>query len=145
MASPPAKGPSSSVSAIAAEVFMSNVGWGKVANGRQGIPEQAATASGSRDADFMWKRQTARWRKCSPWFSQAMGPTLAALYCAVGPEWIINVIQSGSSRWKPQHYQLMKKPKPKHPYLLKAHPRCIARILVPLRSSPALRLGIWQI
>ncbi len=54
------------------------------------------------------------------WFSQAMGPTLAALYCAVGPEWINNVIQAGSSRWKPQHYQLMKKPKPKRPYLLKA-------------------------
>ena len=54
------------------------------------------------------------------WFSQAMGPTLAALYCAVGPEWITHVIQSGSSRWKPQHYQLMKKPKPKRPYLLKA-------------------------
>ena len=54
------------------------------------------------------------------WFSQAMGPTLAALYCAVGPEWINNVIQSGSSRWKPQHYQLMKKSKPKRPYLLKA-------------------------
>ena len=54
------------------------------------------------------------------WFSQAMGPTLAALYCAVGPEWITNVIQSGSIRWKPQHYQLMKKPKPKRPYLLKA-------------------------
>jgi phage replication initiation protein len=54
------------------------------------------------------------------WFSQAMGPTLAALYCAVGPEWITKVIQSGSSRWKPPHYQIMKKPKPKRPYLLKA-------------------------
>ena len=54
------------------------------------------------------------------WFSQAMGPTLAALYCAVGPEWINNVIQTGSSRWKPQHYQWMKKPKPKRPYQLKA-------------------------
>ena len=54
------------------------------------------------------------------WFSQAMGPTLAALYCAVGPEWITNVIQAGSSRWTPQHYQFMKKPKPKRPYLLKA-------------------------
>ncbi len=54
------------------------------------------------------------------WFSQAMGPTLAARYCTVGPEWITKVIQSGSSRWKPQHYQLMKKPKPKRPYLLKA-------------------------
>ncbi len=53
------------------------------------------------------------------WFSQAMGPTLAALYCAVGPEWITNVIQAGSSRWKPQHYQLMKKQTPKRPYLLK--------------------------
>ena len=54
------------------------------------------------------------------WFSQAMGPTLAALYCAVGPEWITNVIQAGSSRWKPQHYQLMKKQTPKRPYRLKA-------------------------
>ncbi|HSL05539.1 MAG TPA: hypothetical protein VK901_18590 [Nitrospiraceae bacterium] len=27
------------------------------------------------------------------WFSQAMGPTLAALCCAVGPEWITKVIQ----------------------------------------------------
>ena len=53
------------------------------------------------------------------WFSQAMGPTLAALYCAVGPEWITNVIQTGSSRWKPQHYQLMKKkPRPQSSYLL---------------------------
>ena len=49
-----------------------------------------------------------------------MGPTLAALYCAVGPEWITNVIQAGSSRWKPQHYQWMKKQNPKRPYLLKA-------------------------
>ncbi|MEO7861070.1 MAG: hypothetical protein ABIU05_11600, partial [Nitrospirales bacterium] len=47
-------------------------------------------------------------------------PTLAAIYCAVGPEWITKVIQSGSSRWKPQHYQFMKKQKPKLPYLLKA-------------------------
>jgi DNA relaxase NicK len=54
------------------------------------------------------------------WFSQAMRPTLAALYCAVGPEWINKVIQSGSSRWKPHHYQLIKKQKPKRPDLLKA-------------------------
>jgi len=45
------------------------------------------------------------------WFSQAMAPTLAALYCVMGPEWITNVIQAGSSRWKPQHYQMMKKRK----------------------------------
>ena len=54
------------------------------------------------------------------WFSQAMGPTLAALYYAVGPEWITNVIQAGSIRWKPQHYPLMKTPKPTRPYVLKA-------------------------
>ncbi|MBK5282935.1 MAG: replication initiation factor domain-containing protein [Nitrospiraceae bacterium] len=54
------------------------------------------------------------------WFTQAMGPTMAALYCAAGPEWMTKVIESGSSRWKPHHYQLMKKQKPKRPYLLKA-------------------------
>ncbi|MEO7861073.1 MAG: hypothetical protein ABIU05_11615 [Nitrospirales bacterium] len=54
------------------------------------------------------------------WFSKAMGPPLTALYCAVGPEWITSVIQAGSSRWKPEHHQLMKRPKPKRPYLLKA-------------------------
>jgi hypothetical protein len=54
------------------------------------------------------------------WFSQAMGPTIAALYCAAGPEWVTKVIESGSHRWKPHHYQLMKKQKPKRPYLLKA-------------------------
>jgi DNA relaxase NicK len=54
------------------------------------------------------------------WFSQAMGPTMAALYCAAGPEWMTKVIESGSSRWKPRHYQLMKKQTPKRPYLLKA-------------------------
>jgi DNA relaxase NicK len=43
------------------------------------------------------------------WFSQAMGPTMAALYCAVGPEFLMKVIESGSHRWKPQHFQLMKK------------------------------------
>jgi DNA relaxase NicK len=53
------------------------------------------------------------------WFSQAMGPTMAALYCAAGPEWVAKVIESGSSRWKPRHYQLMKKQTPKRPYLLK--------------------------
>ena len=43
------------------------------------------------------------------WFSQAMGPTMAALYCAVGPDFLKKVIESGSHRWKPQHFQLMKK------------------------------------
>ena len=36
------------------------------------------------------------------WFSQAMGPTMAALYCAAGPEWVAKVIESGSHRWKPR-------------------------------------------
>jgi len=53
------------------------------------------------------------------WFSQAMGSTIAALYCAAGPEWVAKVIESVSLRWKPQHYQLMKKPNAKRPYLLK--------------------------
>ncbi len=48
------------------------------------------------------------------WFSQAMGPTMAALYCAVGPDFLMKVIESGSHRWKPQHFQLMKT-KPKRP------------------------------
>ncbi len=41
------------------------------------------------------------------WFSQAMGPTIAALYCAVGPDFLMKVIESGSHRWKARHYQLM--------------------------------------
>jgi putative DNA relaxase len=45
------------------------------------------------------------------WFSQAMGPTMAALYCTVGPDFLMKVIESGSHRWKAHHYQLMKKPK----------------------------------
>ena len=46
------------------------------------------------------------------WFSQAMGPTMAALYCVVGPEFLMKVIESGSHRWKAHHFQLMKnKPK----------------------------------
>jgi hypothetical protein len=32
-----------------------------------------------------------------------------ALYCAVGPDFLMKVIESGSHRWKPQHFQLMKK------------------------------------
>ena len=43
------------------------------------------------------------------WFSQAMGPTMAALYCAIGPDFLMKVIESGSHRWKPQHFQLMSK------------------------------------
>ncbi len=42
------------------------------------------------------------------WFSQAMGPTIAALYCAIGPDFLMKVIESGSHRWKAHHYQLMK-------------------------------------
>ena len=55
------------------------------------------------------------------WFSKAMGPTIAALYCAAGPEWVTKVIESGSHRWKTHHYQLMqnKKPTPKRPYPLR--------------------------
>jgi hypothetical protein len=49
-----------------------------------------------------------------------MGPTMAALYYAVGPEWVSKVIQSGANRWKAHHYQLMQKKTPKRPYLLKA-------------------------
>ena len=54
------------------------------------------------------------------WFSKAMRPTMAALYCAAGPVWITKVIEPGSSRWKPHHYQLMKQKKPKRPHPLKA-------------------------
>ena len=54
------------------------------------------------------------------WFSQAMGPTMAVLYYAVGPEWVSKVIQSGANRWKAHHYQLLQKKTPKRPYLLKA-------------------------
>ena len=99
---------------------MSNVGWGNVANGRKRRTDQALSSN------LLFRRRvhvetTDRTLvEVLAWFSQAMGPTLAALYCAVGPEWITNVIQSGSNRWKPQHYQLMKKQKPKRPYLLKA-------------------------
>ena len=99
---------------------MSNVGWGKVANGRQGRTGQATTSIWFTRCRFHVETTDRTLEEVLTWFSQAMGPTLAALYCAVGPEWITNVIQSGSSRWKPQHYQLMKKQKPKRPYLLKA-------------------------
>jgi hypothetical protein len=47
-----------------------------------------------------------------------MGPTMAALYCAVGPDFLMKVIESASHRWKAHQYQLMKK-KPKRPYWLK--------------------------
>jgi hypothetical protein len=38
-----------------------------------------------------------------------VGKLVAALYCAVGPEVLMKVIESGSHRWKAHHYQLMKK------------------------------------
>jgi len=53
------------------------------------------------------------------WFAQAMGPTMAALYYAVGPEWVTKVIESEANRWKAHHYQLMQKKTPKRPYPLK--------------------------
>lgn len=79
-----------------------------------------------------WKALTEDFKRCRfhvekterkleevlAWFSQAMGPTMAALYCAVGPDFLMKVIESGSHRWKAHHYQLMKK-KPKRPYWLK--------------------------
>ena len=34
---------------------------------------------------------------------------MATLYCAVGPDFLMKVIDSGSHRWKPHHFQLMKK------------------------------------
>ncbi|HEY6084111.1 MAG TPA: hypothetical protein VIU63_01870 [Nitrospira sp.] len=36
---------------------------------------------------------------------------MAALYCAMGPEFIPTGIESGSDRWKPHHFRLMKKTK----------------------------------
>jgi len=79
-----------------------------------------------------WKALTEDFKRCRfhvettdrkleevlAWFSKAMGPTIAALYCAAGPEWVAKVIESGSSRWKAPHYQLMKQKKPKRSYLL---------------------------
>jgi len=70
-----------------------------------------------------WKALTAEFERCRfhvekterkleevlSWFSQAMGPTMAALYCAVGPDFLMKVIESGSHRWKAHHFQLMKK------------------------------------
>jgi hypothetical protein len=34
---------------------------------------------------------------------------MAALYCAVGPDFLMQVIEAGSHRWKPHHFQLMHK------------------------------------
>ena len=99
---------------------MSNVGRGRVTDGRKGHTGQALTSILVFRCRFHVENTDRKLEEVLAWFSQAMGPTLAALYCAVGPEWITNVIQTGSSRWKPQHYQLMKKPNPKRPYLLKA-------------------------
>jgi phage replication initiation protein len=53
------------------------------------------------------------------WFSQAMGPTIAALNCAAGREWIDQVIRAGADRWKPKHHQLMQKGKHDRQYTLK--------------------------
>jgi hypothetical protein len=36
---------------------------------------------------------------------------MAALYCAVGPDFLIKVIESGSHRWKAHHFKLMTKRK----------------------------------
>ncbi len=41
---------------------------------------------------------------------------MAAVYCAFKPTFLVNVIKSGSHRWKVHHYQLMKN-KPKRPSL----------------------------
>ena len=41
---------------------------------------------------------------------------MAAVYCAFQSTFLVNVIESGSHRWKAHHYQLMKK-KPKSPSL----------------------------
>jgi hypothetical protein len=68
----------------------------------------------------MWGTTARKLEEVLAWFSQAMGPTIAALHCAVGPEWITKVIQSGSHHWKPHHYQLMKKQKPQRQNPLKA-------------------------
>ncbi|WP_455379487.1 replication initiation factor domain-containing protein [Petrachloros mirabilis] len=69
-----------------------------------------------------WKALTEEFERCRfhvektertleevlAWFSQAMGPTMTALYYAMGPEFLMKVIESGSHRWKPHHFQLMK-------------------------------------
>ena len=99
-------------------VFKSNLAWERCRASE--LPWWKALTEGFTRCRFHVETTDRKLEEVLAWFSQAMGPTLAALYCAVGPEWITNVIQAGSSRWKPQHYQLMKKPKPKRPYLLKA-------------------------
>jgi hypothetical protein len=66
---------------------------------------------------------------------------ILVLSCAVGPEWITKVIEFGSSRWKPHHYQLMKQ-KLKRPYLLKATQDERSRMKWSVHKSPAGTRGI---
>jgi hypothetical protein len=46
-------------------------------------------------------------------FESQQAPTLAALYLALGPEWLNRVIIQGRKRWKPKHLALLKSPEPR--------------------------------
>lgn len=73
------------------------------------LPWWRALTEGFERCRFHVEKTERKLEEVLSWFSQAMGPTLAALYCAVGPDFLMKVIDSGSQRWKPPHFQLMKK------------------------------------
>jgi hypothetical protein len=63
---------------------------------------------------------------------------MAALYCAIGPDFVTRVIESGSHRWKAHHFQSMEK-KPRRRYPLKTTTNSLNSDQNELDESPAVR------
>lgn len=74
---------------------------------------------GFKRCRFVISKKDRDLEKVLAWFSKAMGPTIAALHFAAGPDFVTTVIESGAKRWKEHHYQLMQQKNPKRPYSLK--------------------------
>jgi len=70
------------------------------------LPWWQALTEGFARCRFHVEKKDRTLEEVLSWFSQAMGPTMAALYSVGGAEWVSKVVQAGAHRWKPHHLQL---------------------------------------
>jgi len=66
-----------------------------------------ALTEGFKRCRFYVEKEDRSLEEILSWFSQAMEPTMAALYRVGDEQWIKEVVQAGSQPWKAHHRQLV--------------------------------------
>lgn len=85
------------------------------------LPWWAQLTEGFRKGRLVIEKEARGLDDVKNWASRSLAPMLAVLSVApeAGEEWLRKMIAAGADRWTNRHYQLIQKPPPKKPYILK--------------------------